>query len=220
MASRRLNAAAALQVNSSRGAVSNPPFRVFNLCSIEGLTSVPVMSTLANVTVYCLKTKSTLTQWRIVTMNPPDVTFIDFLRDSNLTQSPFELKKVYVGKQKDCVDEADITMCVSQVVSMFGPFIKFHVESRSSSLPQQPARNVFEVLREGQRQLEMKKLPSCIEHPKNKKQKLRNAIIDMLNQNGLLFKHTAVATHGEQLVSCLTETLWYIDGHHDVVEIQ
>ena len=94
---------------------------------------MPVMSTLANVTVYCLKTKSTLTQWRIVTVNPPDVTFIDFLRDSNLTQSPFELKKVYVGKQKDCVDEADITMCVSQVVSMFGPFIKFHVESRSSS---------------------------------------------------------------------------------------
>ena len=83
-------------------------------------------------------------------------------------------------------------------------------------LPQQPARNVFE----GQRQLEMKKLPSHIEHPKKKKQKLRNAIIDMLDQNGLLFKHTEVATHGEQLVSCLTETLWYIDGHHDVVEIQ
>ena len=31
----------------------------------------------------------------------------------------------------------------------------------------------------------MKKLPSRIEHPKNKKQKLRNAIIDMLDQNGI-----------------------------------
>ena len=170
---------------------------------------VPVMSTLANVTVYCLNTKTTLTQWRIQTVNPPDVT-------SNLTQSPCELKKVYVGKQKDCVDEADITMCVSQVISMFGPFIKFHVESGGCSLPQQPARNAFEVLREGQRQLEMKKLPSHIEVPKNNKQKLRNGIIDMLDQNGLLFKHNEVATHGEELVSCLTETLWYIDGHHDI----
>ena len=57
---------------------------------------VPVMSTLANVTVYCLNTKTTLTQWRIQTVNPPDVTFIDFLRDSYLTQTPCELKKVYV----------------------------------------------------------------------------------------------------------------------------
>ena len=57
-------------------------------------------------------------------------------------------------------------MCVSQVISMLGPFIKFHVESGGCSLP---ARNAFEVLREGQRQLEMKKLPSRIEVPKNKK---------------------------------------------------
>lgn len=129
-------------------------------------------------------------------MNPPDVTFIDFLRDSNLIQSPCELKKVYVGKQKDCVDEADITMCVSQVISMFGPFIKFHVESGGCSLPQQPARNAFEVLREGQRQLEMKKLPSRIEVPKNKKQKLRNAIIDMLDHNGLLPSRETVLLDG------------------------
>ena len=106
---------------------------------------VPVMSTLANVTVYCLNTKATLTQWRFQTVNPPDVTFIDFLRDSNLTQSPCELKKVYVSKQKDCVDEADITMCVSQVICMFGHFIKFHVENGGCSLPQQPARNAFEI---------------------------------------------------------------------------
>ena len=74
---------------------------------------------------------------------------------------------------------------------MFGPFIKFHVESGGSSLPQQPARNAFEVLREGQ-----KKLPSRIEVPKNKKQKLRNAIIDMLDHNGLLPSRETVLLDG------------------------
>ena len=88
------------------------------------------MSTLANATVYCINTKATLTQWKIAAVNPPDITFVDFFCGSNLTQTPCELKKVYVGKQKDCVDEADINMCVSQVISMFGPYIKFHVESK------------------------------------------------------------------------------------------
>ena len=178
------------------------------------------MSVLANVLVYCVETKKTLVQWRITSVSPPDVTFVNFLQDSILNQ-PCELKNVYVGRQKESLDEADMNMCVSQVVSMFGPFIKFHVKSESSSALSQPAtaRNAFDVLQEGQRRLEAKKLPSHIE-PKNKKHKLRNDIIDMLDQNALLFKHGEVSSHGEQLVHSLTDTLWYIDGHHEVFKGQ
>ena len=70
------------------------------------------MSVLANVLVYCVETKKTLVQWRITSVSPPDVTFVNFLQDSILNQ-PCELKNVYVGRQKESLDEADMNMCLS-----------------------------------------------------------------------------------------------------------
>ena len=40
----------------------------------------------------------------------------------------------------------------------------------------------------------------------------------MLEQNNLVFKRSKVSGVGEQLVQGLTETLWYVDGHHEVIK--
>ena len=53
---------------------------------------------------------------------------------------------------------------------------------------------------------------------KNRKQKLRNDILDLLDQNSMVFKRSEVASVGEQIVQALTNTLWYVDGHHEVLK--
>ena len=64
----------------------------------------------------------------------------------------------------------------------------------------------------------MQTLLSRIDNPKNRKQKLRNDVLDLFDQNSMVFKHSEVASVGEQVVQALTNTLWYVDGHHEVLK--
>ena len=64
----------------------------------------------------------------------------------------------------------------------------------------------------------MQTLPAHVDSPKNRKQKLRNDILDLFDQNSMVFKHTEVTSVGEQIVQTLTNTLWYVDGHHEVLK--
>ena len=64
----------------------------------------------------------------------------------------------------------------------------------------------------------MQTLPSRTDKPKNRKQKLRNDVLDLFDQNSMVFKHSEVASVGEQVVQALTNTLWYVDGHHKVLK--
>ena len=64
----------------------------------------------------------------------------------------------------------------------------------------------------------MQTLPSRIDNPKNQKQKLRNDVLDLFDQNSMVFKYSEVASVGEQVVQTLTNTLWYVDGHHEVLK--
>ena len=127
---------------------------------------------------------------------------------------------MFVGRDKICLDEADINLNMAQVTSMFGSFIKYTVRTQNSACATvsstQPARrNVFEIMFQSQQRLAMQTLPSRIDNPRNRKQKLRNDVLDLLDQNGMVFKHSEVASVGEQLVQVLINTLWYVDGHHE-----
>ena len=64
----------------------------------------------------------------------------------------------------------------------------------------------------------MQTLPSRIDNPRNRKQKLRNDILDLLDQNNTVFKHSEVVGVGEQLVQALVNTLWYVDGYQEVLK--
>ena len=71
---------------------------------------------------------------------------------------------------------------------MFVPFVKFTVETQSIGTTQstQPTKNAFEIMMESQQRLGMSTLLPCTIDPKNRKQKLRNDVIDLLDQNGLV----------------------------------
>ena len=51
---------------------------------------------------------------------------------------------------------------------------------------------------------------------RNKKQQLRNDLIDFLADKELSSPSGKVTSTGEGFVSCLVSTLWYIDGQHHV----
>ena len=56
----------------------------------------------------------------------------------------------------------------------------------------------------------MQTLPSRIDNPKNRKQKLSNDVLDLhvFDQNSMVFKHSEVASVGEQVVQALTTMAW------------
>ena len=85
---------------------------------------------LVNASVYCTSTKLTILQWRILNSDVPDITLSQFFQERLLPlldRRTCELQKVYVGKGKDSLVEADVNLCMSPVVSMFGAFVKFIV---------------------------------------------------------------------------------------------
>ena len=92
---------------------------------------------LVNVSVYCITSKTTLLSWRMISSDDPDTTFRALFRE---TLKPIiiglecELEKVYVGRDKECLDEADMNLNVSQVTAVFGSFIKYTVKTVQDSI--------------------------------------------------------------------------------------
>ena len=116
----------------------------------------------------------------------PDITLSQYFRERMLPlldRPTCELQKVYVGKGKDSLDEADVNLCLSPVVSMFGAFVKFIVASSNedpSHSSQCPPQNAFQIMLASQQCLSASTLPSRVVNPRNRKQKLRNDVLDLL----------------------------------------
>ena len=178
---------------------------------------------LVNVSVYCITSKMTLLSRRILSSDDPDATFRALFRErlKPTIGQECELEKVYVGRDKVCLDVADMNLNVGQVTAVFGSFIKYTVKTvqdSTSSTVQHLMQNAFEIMFQSQRRLAMQTLPARVNDPKNRKQKLRNDILDLLDQNNVAFKHCEVTSVGEQIIQALTNTLiWYVDGHYEVL---
>ena len=72
-----------------------------------------------------------------------------------------------------------------------------------------------------QRGLCQRKLPKTIEKQnKTKKDELYNDIIVLLGEQNLACLSSDVDSSGTTLVRNLTDCLWYIDGHHQVLNKQ
>jgi hypothetical protein len=76
-------------------------------------------------------------------------------------------------------------------------------------------RNAFEILMTSQRSLQCKTLPDPVQE-KNKKDKLYINILSLLELKKLKVEYSEIQRFGDRLVRALCDTLWYIDGHHDV----
>ena len=72
-----------------------------------------------------------------------------------------------------------------------------------------------------QRQLAQRALPDLVEEPRTNKQRLRNDIITkLLMAKQCQWRSDEVPSMGNSLVQALTDTLWTVDGHHDVFSKQ
>ena len=72
---------------------------------------------LLNMSVYCITSKMTLLSWQIIPSDDPDTTFRALFHErlKPTIGHECELEKVYVGRDKVCLDEADMNLNVSQV---------------------------------------------------------------------------------------------------------
>ena len=100
------------------------------------------------------------------------------------------------------------------------PFLWYQTTAvKAASPPPPPKINAFQLLLYNQRQIDQQKLPSKLT-VRTKKDQLFNYIIDMLQERGLQFSSGEVAFTGQNLVKSLTDTLWYVDGHHESLKKQ
>lgn len=98
------------------------------------------------------------------------------------------------------------------LVASFGKYIKFYV-NKEASLPPPPPLNAFSIMMSAQRQM-CRTLPPLIPQPRNKKEELHNAIIQLLEKDGLAYTSSEVDCGvAGTTVKTLTDVLWYVDGH-------
>ena len=59
-------------------------------------------------------------------------------------------------------------------------------------------------------------LPATVAEPRNNKQKIRNDFIAFLSNNELKWHADEIGSIGEAFMKAIVDTLWLIDGQHDV----
>lgn len=112
------------------------------------------------------------------------------------------------------LDTVDLDLSVQTVVAGFGPFLRYRTvlpSAECSSSAVLVSQNAFAMLMNSARTMVPSDLPNeKLEH--NGKDKLYNEILKFLN---LVWNSDLKC--GEKLVHALTESLWYIDGHHHLL---
>ncbi len=96
---------------------------------------------------------------------------------------------------------------------MFGCFIKFVVTSHDSE--EAEAVNLSKRRRLEDPGAPTRSLPPYISQEKNRKDKLYNAILQALSEQGLGWIEPS--RYGKTFIIDLCNLLWFIDGHHNVL---
>ena len=78
----------------------------------------------------------------------------------------------------------------------------------------QPALKAFSLMMSSQQQICSQQYPSPIEHPRNKKEELSNAVLEFFKREKLCWMLSEVAhVVAVNTVRTLTDVLWFLDGH-------
>jgi hypothetical protein len=80
--------------------------------------------------------------------------------------------------------------------------------------------NAFDLLRTASQRVSAPGLPPQVESPTNNKQKLHNAVLELLAERSCLFKGESIESTGRAFVTTLTNLLWYIDAAHDRINTE
>ena len=93
-------------------------------------------------------------------------------------------------------------------------------QSRTKTHTQIYRPNAFDITMQAQREKSKNTMPDLIEEPKTNKQKLWNDVIKFLKERNCMWKSGEGSSIGCSFVQALTNTLWTIDGHHEVFRLQ
>ncbi len=87
---------------------------------------------LLNYSVYCVSSRKTILPWRTADCSLPSLTFKQFydqhVVDCDYFDPLYVLKQVFVGHSKENMDMVDYDIIVTEVISMFGWYLKYTVE--------------------------------------------------------------------------------------------
>ena len=86
-----------------------------------------------NYSVFCQTRKKTLVPWTMEALDPPNVTFRQFL-SQKVRLDVLQLDKTFVGKSKTNLDPVAPDLVVADVIQTFGPFVKYFVEQMTARL--------------------------------------------------------------------------------------
>ena len=87
-----------------------------------------------NYHVYCQTRKKVLVPWTIEAINPPNLTFRQFL-SNKVDFEETELDQTFVGKSKDKLDLVSADLVAADVIQTFGPYVKYLVNSNPTVRP-------------------------------------------------------------------------------------
>ncbi len=145
------------------------------------------------------------------------------MKFSEEVPSELQLSSAYISSSKTSLDRADLDIDLVEAVGIFGPFIEYQVQDLLliNQDIKQSCSSAFDVLMNTQGGLCQCKLPKTIEKQnKTKKDELYNDIIVLFEEQNLAWLSSDVDSSDNALVRNLTDCLWYIDGHHHVLEKQ
>lgn len=82
-----------------------------------------------NYCVYCNCKKRSVLLWKICSVNPPSSTLRSFFVSEIKPhcEDNSEISDVFVGKTKDSLDRVNSELVITEVIAVFGPFVKFTV---------------------------------------------------------------------------------------------
>ena len=110
---------------------------------------------------------------------------------------------------------------MKHLVATFGPFVRLFINKTvvneiQSNVTNANRTNAFDVMIEAQRQLSTITVPEAHKNPCNKKEELFNALIKFIETNEFKWTPSEMSANvGVNIISTLTDVLWYIDGHYE-----
>ena len=133
------------------------------------------------------------------------------------------LSCAHVGAAKDSMSVVDNRLPIDEVCQQFGSFCRLHGERQEVASTQAASQrpvvlNAFQIMMASQLvQRKLSEPPLPINTPKNKKDKMFNDIVTLFNQKKWKWSNEG-DTHGKKFINDLRDALWYIDGHHSILE--
>ena len=166
-----------------------------------------------NTSVFSEQTKRTILPWTIVQLVEESHTFDDFFMEvikPRMNCSDCQLLSASIGPDKLSLDPVDIGLQVLPVLHSFGRFLKYYVEIQEDPIISNDTVSVGSI--DGVCRLAFF-APVTV---RNKKDQLYNDLIDLFVSHNALLRENEVVPFGKELVTCLRDVLWYVDGYQAV----